>query len=157
MGTRRFNRSRASFLLGNVSEFRQTKLDIATKIRQRSFDFYGQDEYHIRPNFTLTYGVRFTHYGQPFDAEDRNTSFSPAAYDPAKAQQIDPATGLIVPGTGVPLNGVIISGQNSPFGRAVANQPALNVAPRVGAPGTRSERERHPSVPATGFTMIHRR
>jgi carboxypeptidase family protein len=132
-GDQTFQQEWASFLLGNVSEFRQTKLDIATKIRQRSFDFYGQDEYHIRPNFTLTYGVRFTHYGQPFDAEDRNTSFSPAAYDPAKAQQIDPATGLIVPGTGVPLNGVIISGQNSPFGRAVANQPALNVAPRVGA------------------------
>lgn len=132
-GDQTFQQEWASFLLGNVSEFRQTKLDIATKIRQRSLDFYGQDEYHIRPNFTLTYGVRFTHYGQPFDAEDRNTSFSPAAYDPAKAQQIDPATGLIVPGTGVPLNGVIISGQNSPFGRAVANQPALNVAPRVGA------------------------
>ena len=131
-GDQTFQQEWASFLLGNVSEFRQTKLDIATKIRQRSFDFYGQDEYHIHPNLTLTYGVRFTHYGQPFDAENRNTSFSPAAYDPAKAQQIDPATGLIVPGTGVPLNGVIISGQNSPFGRAVANQPALNVAPRVG-------------------------
>ncbi|HZD95847.1 MAG TPA: TonB-dependent receptor, partial [Candidatus Sulfotelmatobacter sp.] len=131
-GDQTFQQEWASFLLGNVSEFRQTKLDIATKIRQRSLDFYGQDEYRILSNLTLTYGLRFTHYGQPFDAEDRNTSFSPAAYDPAKAQQIDQATGLITPGTGVPLNGVIISGQNSPFGRAVAEQQFLNVAPRVG-------------------------
>jgi Carboxypeptidase regulatory-like domain/TonB dependent receptor len=131
-GDSTFQQEWASFLLGNVSEFRQTKLDIATKIRQRSFDFYGQDEYRIHPNLTLTYGARFTHYGQPFDAQDRNTSFFPAVYDPSKAQQIDPATGLLVPDTGVPLNGVIISGQNSPFGRAVADQQFLNVAPRVG-------------------------
>ncbi|HEY4676096.1 MAG TPA: TonB-dependent receptor [Candidatus Angelobacter sp.] len=131
-GDQTFQQEWASFLLGNVSQFRQTKLDIATKIRQRSFDFYGQDEYRIHPNLTLTYGARFTHYGQPFDAENRNTSFFPAVYDPAKAQQIDPASGLIVAGTGVPLNGVIISGQNSPFGRAVADQQFLNVAPRVG-------------------------
>jgi hypothetical protein len=131
-GDSTFQQEWASFLLGNVSEFRQTKLDIATKIRQRSLDFYAQDEFHVRPNFTLTYGARFTHYGQPFDAENRNTGFSPAAFNPAQAQQIDPATGLLVPGTGVPLNGVIISGQNSPFGRAVANQQTVNVAPRVG-------------------------
>src|SRR3954452_11464575 len=131
-GDQTFQQEWASFLLGNVSQYRQTKLDIATKIRQRSFDFYAQDEYRVRPNLTLTYGARFTHYGLPFDAEDRNTSFFPAAYDPTKAQQIDPATGLIVAGTGVELNGVIISGQNSPFGRAVSDQQALNVAPRVG-------------------------
>jgi hypothetical protein len=131
-GNQTFQQEWASFLLGNVSQFRQTKLDIATRIRQRSLDFFAQDEFHVRPNLTLTYGARFTHYGQPFDALNRNTSFSPAAFDPAKAQQIDPATGLIVPATGVPLNGVIISGQNSPFGRAVADQQFLNVAPRVG-------------------------
>ncbi|HEY7401897.1 MAG TPA: carboxypeptidase regulatory-like domain-containing protein [Candidatus Angelobacter sp.] len=131
-GDETFQQEWASFLLGNVSEFRQTKLDIATKIRQRSLDFFAQDEYRIRPNLTLTYGARFTHYGQPFDAEDRNTSFLPSAYDANKAQQIDPATGLIVSGTGVPLNGVIISNQNSPFGRAVVDQQTINVAPRLG-------------------------
>ncbi|HKF22536.1 MAG TPA: carboxypeptidase regulatory-like domain-containing protein [Candidatus Angelobacter sp.] len=131
-GTPTFQQEWASFLLGNVSNFRQTKLDFAAKIRQHSYDFYGQDEYHILPRLTLTYGVRYTHYGQPFDALDRNSNFSPAAYNPAQAQQIDPTTGLIVPGTGTPLNGMIISGVNSPFGRAVASQSNFDLAPRVG-------------------------
>lgn len=131
-GTNTFQQEWASFLLGNVSNFTQTKLDFAAQIRQHSLDFYGQDQFRIRNNLTLTYGVRYTHYGQPFDALDRNSNFSPAAFDPTKAQQIDPTTGLIIPATGVPLNGVIISGQNSPFGRAVASQPNLDFAPRVG-------------------------
>ena len=131
-GNTTFQQEWASFLLGDVANFTQTKLDFAAKIRQRSLDFYAQDEYHVRPTLTVTYGLRFTHYGQPFDAENRNTNFSPSAYNPAQAQQIDPTSGLIVPGTGVPLNGIIISGQNSPFGRAVADQQTVNVAPRLG-------------------------
>ncbi len=122
-GTSTFQQEWASFLLGNVSNFTQTKLDFAAKIRQHSFDFYGQDEFHIRPNLTLTYGVRYTHYGQPFDALNRNSNFLPSAYNPANTQQIDPSSGLIVPGTGVPLNGVILSGQNSPF-RTRCRRPA---------------------------------
>lgn len=131
-GNATFQQEWANFLLGNVSNFTQTKLDFAAKIRQRTFEFYGQDEYRILPNLTLSYGLRYTYYGQPFDAEDRNTSFLPSAYDPAKAPQLDPTTGLIVSGTGTALNGVIISGQNSPFGRAVAQQPTNNFGPRIG-------------------------
>lgn len=131
-GNNTFQQEWASFLLGNVSNFTQTKLDFAAQIRQHSLDFYGQDQYRIRNNLTLTYGVRYTHYGQPFDALDRNSNFDPKAFDFTKAQQIDPTSGLIIPGTGVPLNGVIISKQNSPFGRAVASQPNLDFAPRVG-------------------------
>jgi hypothetical protein len=122
----------ANFLLGNVSNYIQTRDDFHAKIRQRTFEAYGQDEFRILPNLMLSFGLRYTWYGQPFDADHRNTSFDPDAYIPANAPQLDPATGQLVPGTGVPLNGVIIAKQNSPFGDAVAETPKANFAPRVG-------------------------
>jgi outer membrane receptor protein involved in Fe transport len=122
----------ANFLLGNVSSFTQTNTDFRAEIRQRQWELYGQDNYRVKDNLTLTLGVRYSRFNQPTDANGHATGFDPALYDPAKAPQIDPSTGNLVPNTGTALNGVIVGGTNSPFGDEVARHDTKNFAPRIG-------------------------
>ncbi|HXW93802.1 MAG TPA: carboxypeptidase regulatory-like domain-containing protein [Terriglobales bacterium] len=122
----------ASFLTGQVSAFFQTSKDFRAVIRQQQLELYAQDQFRVRPNLTLIYGLRYSLFRQMTDAHDHLTTFDPALYNPANAPQIDPYDGNIVPGTGKALNGIIIGGQNSPYGKAVARQNNLDFAPRLG-------------------------
>ncbi len=122
----------ANFLLGNVSSFTQNNTDFRAEIRQHQWELYGQDNYRVKDNLTLTLGVRYSRFNQPTDANGHATGFDPALFDPAKAPQIDPSTGNLVANTGTALNGVIIGGQNSPFGDEVARHDTHDFAPRIG-------------------------
>jgi hypothetical protein len=124
----------ANFLLGNVSSFTQLSVDFHAEVRQHQFEAFAQDAFRVLPNLTLTYGVRYSFFGQPTDANGQATSFDPALFKPAMAPKISLANGQITSAAGTfdPLNGVIIGGKNSPFGNAVANQSATLFAPRVG-------------------------
>lgn len=122
----------ANFLLGNVSTFTQTNQDFRAEIREHQWELYAQDTFRFKPNLTLMYGLRYSRLNQPTDANGHATGFDPQLYDPAKAPQIDPATGLIVQGTGTALNGIIIGGQNSPFGDQVVRHHTEDFGPRVG-------------------------
>src|SRR5207247_5940104 len=60
-------------------------------------------------------------------------SFIPALF--SLAQRPDCTTSLcasLVRGTGNPLNGLVIAGQNSPFGRGMVRTDKNNFSPRVG-------------------------
>ena len=134
----------ANFLEGNVFNFTQASQDFTAIIRQQQFEIYAQDEFHLRPNLTIDFGIRNSTFRQPTDAGGHLTTFDPAAYNPATAQQIDPctgnlgirtgdcSTGTVAPPTGDPLDGIIIGGGTSPFGNAVVQQRNINLAPRVG-------------------------
>ncbi len=131
-GATTFEQSWANFLLGNVATFTQASEDITPDIRVQQFEIYAQDDWRIRPNLTLNLGVRYSNFRQPFDAKRELTNFDPLAFNPANAAAITSA-GLLAAGTPNPyLNGIIINGQNSPFGNAVSSQPNLNFAPRFG-------------------------
>lgn len=132
--TGQFEQSWANFLLGRAKDFSQTSKDLLADIHQNQFEWYVQDEYRVRPNLTLSYGVRHSLFRQPTDGNGRLTNFDPRLYDPAKAPVID-ADGNIVPDGNPnydPLNGLIVGGQNSPYGTAVARQVNNNFAPRLG-------------------------
>lgn len=134
----------ANFLEGNVASFTQTNADFRAVIQQQQFEFFAQDEFRIRSNFTLSYGMRYSVFRQPTDAHGHLTTFDPAAYNPATAQQIDPCTGnlgiqtgtcsspSVSPPTGNPLDGIIVGGGTSPFGNAVVQQNWGNFGPRIG-------------------------
>ncbi|MBI1750384.1 MAG: TonB-dependent receptor [Acidobacteria bacterium] len=126
-----FQQAWANFLLGNVATYTQASLDLTPDIRSHQFEVYGQDEFRLRPNLTLSLGLRYSVFRQPFDKKRFLTNFDPSRYNPANAPTIT-ATGNIVPGTGDPLNGIVIDGQNSPWNRKVASENNLNFAPRVG-------------------------
>ncbi len=139
-----FQQEWANFLLGYASSYFQLKTDFHADIRQHQLELYLQDEFRWRPNLTFSYGVRYSLFRQPYDNADQTTSFDPQFYNPANAPTIDINGNLCVganvrcPG-GVrgnpnydPLNGIIIGGSTSPYGRAVARQQDDLFAPRFG-------------------------
>lgn len=125
-------RAWANFLLGNVTSFSQSQFDLTPDIQTNQWEAFAQDEWRIRPNVTLNYGVRYSIFYQPHDNNKFLTNFDPAAYDPANAPQID-ASGNLVAGTGDPLNGIIVNGDSgNKFGNKVGKEAYGNWAPRLG-------------------------
>lgn len=133
----------ANFLLGNNVTFQQAHFDYVADLRQTSWESYAQDEWRFRKNLTLYYGVRHSYFAQPYDRNGRLSSFDPRLFNPAQAPQVT-GSGLRVVGTGNFCNGMIVNAQNvqtaangcvpaaSPYGKAVANAPWSNFAPRFG-------------------------
>jgi hypothetical protein len=134
----------ANFLEGNVAEFTQTSQDFRAVIEQNEFEMYAQDTYRLRPNLTLSFGLRYSLFRQPTDANGHLTAFDPAAFSLSTANQVDPCTGSlgiqtgtcanpnVLPPTGNPLDGIIIGGKNSPYGNAVGRQNNRDFGPRFG-------------------------
>lgn len=133
----------ANFLLGNVQTFRQARFDYTADLRQSNFEAYGQDEWRVRRNLTLYYGVRYSLFGQARDENGRLSNFIPELYNAANAPFVTGA-GNRVAGTGNGCNGLIVNTQNyqtavnncvpgqSPFGDKIASTPKTDFAPRVG-------------------------
>ncbi|MGI8639280.1 MAG: carboxypeptidase regulatory-like domain-containing protein [Pyrinomonadaceae bacterium] len=133
----------ANFLLGTNATFTQASFDYTADLRQKAFEAFAQDEWKIRRNLTLYYGVRYSFFGSPYDANGRLTNFVPELFNSAAVPQVTGA-GNRIPGTGNFCNGLIINSQNtnvsfpnctpaiSPWGKFVVNAPKRNFAPRVG-------------------------
>src|SRR5262245_10236761 len=49
--------------------------------RWHDLEFYGNDTWKVRPTITLTLGLRWSRYAQPYSANDRLTNFIPRLYD----------------------------------------------------------------------------
>ncbi len=146
------NRQRwASFLVGNVSSagFTQAHFDYTADLRQKTFEAFAQDEWRMRSNLTLYYGVRYSYFPAPSDKNGRLSNFVPALYNPAEAPQVTGA-GVRVVAAGVPqgnyCNGIIVNSQNftngppqincrptvSPYGEKVIDVGKTDFAPRFG-------------------------
>lgn len=85
-----FEQNWANFLMGNISTFSQGNIDVTANIFQNTFEYYGQDTWRVKPNFTLSYGIRHSFFRQPTDASGPGgtselSTFLPSAFDPAKA------------------------------------------------------------------------
>lgn len=122
----------ANLLLGLPFSYAEAERFVVSHARFAMAEAYAQDDFRLHPRLTVNLGVRYSAYLHPWDAHDVLTNFLPSAWDPARAPQIDPATGRPLPGTGDRLNGVIIAGKNSPFGRRVTNSSTDLFAPRFG-------------------------
>ncbi len=122
----------ANFLLGFVSsDFSQSPTDITADTRQNLWEFYGQDEFRMASNLSITFGLRYSLFKTPYDGANKLTTFDPSVYSAAKAPTLT-ASGRLVLGTGDPLNGIIVGGVNSPYGDAITRQDKKNFAPRLG-------------------------
>ncbi|MEP6850751.1 MAG: carboxypeptidase regulatory-like domain-containing protein [Acidobacteriota bacterium] len=138
----------ANFLLGNTQTFTQNQFDLTADLHAASVEAFAQDEWRFKSNITLYYGLRFSRFGQPWDGNGRMTSFDPDFFNPSQAFQIgafpsatstaNSNDGARIPGTGNPLNGIIVNSQASvpgatvsPWGKSVA-PTRNNFAPRVG-------------------------
>ncbi len=137
----------ANFLVGNVftNGFTQARFDYTADLRQKAFEAYAQDEWRVRRNLTVYYGVRYSFFGSPWDKNGRLTNFAPEFFDPAQAPTIT-GGGTRVAGTGNNCNGLIANAQNfttgpatfncrptaSPYGKFVYDAKKKNFAPRIG-------------------------
>lgn len=138
-----FEQAWANFLVGNVSSFSQSNIDITPDIRTNQIEMYGQDQYRVRQNLTLSYGVRYSRFRQPTDATGLLSNFDPRAYNASKAPcigldgNIDPACGPnstpgLPDGSFDPLNGLVFQGKNPFYGSKVSTEDNKNIAPRIG-------------------------
>lgn len=142
-GTNAQNQLWANFMMGTFQFFRQNQFDLTADLHASDVEAFAQDEWRFRSNITLYYGMRFSRFGQPWDGLGHMTSFNPALYNAAQAFQIIAHPGFAdngtrVPGSGNPVNGIMVNSQASiagatvsPFGKAMA-PTRNNFAPRVG-------------------------
>jgi hypothetical protein len=160
-GSTTFEQSWANFLLGNASGspgFQQADQDVTANIFDNQIEYYAQDTWRIRPNLSLTYGVRHSFFRQPTDASgpggsSRLSNFDPAAWSAANAPCITPTGNIDVTLTnGIPtssfcnpnyspLNGIIyvappnyhgFTGAKSPYGSKIGKEDNRAIAPRIG-------------------------
>jgi len=97
----------ADLFLGLPTVTGVAQLDNPQRLRAETWSFFAQDSYRVRPDLTITAGLRYEFTSPPGDVDDRGNVY-------------DPATGQLVPvGTG----GVPRSGYKS---------DANNFAPRIG-------------------------
>ncbi|MGB7210143.1 MAG: carboxypeptidase regulatory-like domain-containing protein [Pyrinomonadaceae bacterium] len=140
----------ANFLVGNVQTFTQAHFDATADLRQKTVEAYAQDEWRVRNNLTLYFGLRYSYYPSPWDENGRLSNFVPSLWSAAAAPQVTGAGNRISGVTGVNTgnwcNGAIVNAQNfttgpavfnctptaSPFGKYVIDNPKKDFAPRVG-------------------------
>jgi hypothetical protein len=133
----------ANFLIGSNVSFTQAHFDYTADLRQKTIEAYVQDEWRMRPNLTVYYGVRYSYFGSPEDRNGRLSTFDPALFNPAAAPLVTGAGNRVV-GTGNFCNGMIVNSQNyqtaannctptvSPWGKKVVNAPKKDFGPRIG-------------------------
>jgi hypothetical protein len=157
----------ANFLIGNAnssgssSGFSQLSADPIADVRSELYEGFAQDDFKMNPRLTLNLGVRYSLYGQPWDANGLLSSFNPATYSASKAPTIDSSGLMCTSGTctqtgsnaGQPtapnpsadivginyINGLIFNApgaannnQASPWGNKVGLGDKKNFAPRFG-------------------------
>jgi len=135
----------ACFMLGQNVSFTQSKLDLTVDMRQKSIEWFAQDEWRFRPNITISYGVRYSYFGPPYDRNGVLANFDPALWKASDAPIVTGA-GNRRAGSGNFCNGMIVNSQNvqtgpaafncrptpSPFGKYIYEASKHDFAPRVG-------------------------
>ena len=129
-----------NFMLGNrdglcgancsYTEFQQ---DVTNHLRFNRYEMFVQDTWRLRQNVTLDYGIRYSLAPALTDTNDALVTFDASTYVASQAPTCaNPACTALVPATGNPLNGLIIAGVNSPYGRSIYPTDKNNLQPRVG-------------------------
>lgn len=125
----------ASFLIGRAASYTEDERDVTFDFRFGRREFFAQDSWRVRPNLTLDLGVRYQYYVPIREENNVLTNFDPRRFNPANAPQCTPpASGpvtcaTLVVGTGNPLNGIVVAGNNS---RTIVPSDKNNFSPRLG-------------------------
>jgi hypothetical protein len=126
----------ADVVLGNFSSYSEASSDPLGFFRFSQYEGYAQDNWRVARRVTLNIGLRYSHFTPTYTSANNIVNFDPSLYDPKKAVSVT-ATGLIVPNSGNPFNGLIRAGSGVPsdqVGRVpAAGTSAINAVP-AGAP-----------------------
>jgi len=122
----------ANMLLGLPSQYSEVERTVWSDARFGMLELYVQDDLRATQRLTLNLGLRYSTYLNPYDRHDQIANFLPWLYDRSKAMRVNPSNGQLIPNSGDPLNGVVLAGQNSPYGRRIANNNKHLWGPRFG-------------------------
>jgi hypothetical protein len=78
----------ANAALGIYRNFNQASAYLLGKYRYSNIEWYAQDTWKIKSNFTLDYGIRFYWIQPQFDAGLQTSNFLPWDYNPAAAPRL---------------------------------------------------------------------
>ena len=120
----------ADMLLGKAYNYSETALDLFGKYRWINIEPYVEDQFKVRPNITLTAGVRYEWYQTEYEQHNMLSTFTPSRFNPANASVVDQWGEITTQGD--PLNGIMLAGKTSPYGRSVFPGHNNAFAPRIG-------------------------
>ena len=104
----------ASFLLGDVNST-STVIPVRYGLRLRRYALFAQDEWHVTPNLTVSYGLRWDYQPPFYEVNNKMSSFQP---------------NLTNPGAGGLLGALAFAGGT--YGRSFQNAWRRGFAPRLG-------------------------
>jgi hypothetical protein len=84
----------ADFLMGLPDEYLQFGA-APSNIRSKSYYTFAQDEWHLRKNFVITYGLRYEYNSPKLDTQGRTFSLIPGAHS---TRFVNAPIGLLFPG-----------------------------------------------------------
>jgi hypothetical protein len=147
------NNAYANALLGNYDTYAESTTNLVEDLIFTNTEWYFQDDWKVKKNFSLSYGIRFYHDMPSYDPRNLLTSFSAGAWNPAAAPVlirpasvngqnvgIDPFTGKtygyglvgdFVPGVGNFADGQLLAGKNG-VPSSIYTVAPIAVAPRLG-------------------------
>jgi hypothetical protein len=103
----------ADVLVGNFQSYAESSDDSVVWGRYTQSEYYAQDNWRVRPNLSIEFGLRYV-VSPPIGSALRNTiAFRPELYDPAKAPRFNP-DGSLVPGVGDFAGGFYVNGLSLP-------------------------------------------
>lgn len=101
----------ADFLLGDAYEYTETSTQTAPNYITQSVGVFVNDTWTATPRLTVNMGLRWEALPHAVEQHNQVSAFYPGLYNPADAPVVN-SQGQLVPGTGTPLNGIAIAGQN---------------------------------------------
>lgn len=122
----------ANLLLGLPYSYTEAETTVFNDTRYSMAEAFVQDDFKATPRLTLNLGLRYSAYFSPYDVNNMMSNFIPWRYDPARAPRMNPSTGQPVAGTGDRLNGIVLAGKTSPYGRLITPSAANLFGPRMG-------------------------
>ena len=109
----------------------ETDTIFTNDIRWQNYEAYADDNFRVNNRLTVEFGVRWSFLPNPYYADDKYTSFNPAAFDPALGNA--PCNGLLYsPGIANPCAAVGVSGGIAGPNRALWKNNWRAFAPRLG-------------------------
>jgi carboxypeptidase family protein/TonB-dependent receptor-like protein len=112
----------ADILVGRPAQVVQSTAIPTGNFRLWNYEFYGQDGWKIRPNFTLEYGLRVAFYPTNKETEGLGVLFDPNSYDHSQ--------GLLINGDKSHPNGILRASAGE-IPKGVTDSPGPVFAPRL--------------------------